>query len=187
MRELLVNFLKKCVEFDYAELNSIVPLFKEKQVKRNEIIIASGDVCNEFYFVGKGCLRVFFLNSKGNEKTNHIALENTIISAMSSFITQKPSYEMVDALEDSELLVINRKDFYDLVGSSRTWGAFYRLTLETAYLTKVQRIESRVTLTARERFNLVLRENPEFFQRVSNRILASYIDVTQETLSRMKS
>lgn len=186
MKENLKEFLKPfIVNQDALEL--IVSKFQLKTVKRHEIILHAGNVCNEFYFIVQGGIRIFFLTQKGQEKTNHIALENTIISAMSSFISQEPSFEIIEALEDSDVLFISHHDFYSLVNSTREWELFYRTILERAYITKIKRVEARVTLSAKQRFELVMKENPNFIQRLPNRILASYIDITQETLSRLKS
>ena len=149
--------------------------------------VPEGAICNDFYFIVKGGIRVYFLTQHGHDKTRHIALENTIITALSSFISCKPSVEIIDALEDTELYSINRTNFFHFVQSYRCWELFYQLILETAYMTQTQRIETRVTLSAKQRYDLLCKNNPEYIQRVSNRILASYLDITQETLSRLKS
>ncbi|MDA3882494.1 MAG: Crp/Fnr family transcriptional regulator [Bacteroidales bacterium] len=181
------EFLNRIVPFTAEEFDEIYSVCVHSKVSKNKILVELGSVCNEFYFVKRGALRVYFISEKGQEKTNHIAFENTIISAMSSFISQKPSFEVVEALEETELLVIPRTQFYRLVESSPKWERVYRIVLETAYITKIKRIENRVTLSAKERLDIVLQDNPNILNRVSNQILASYLDVTQETLSRLKS
>lgn len=183
----LSTFVRNYITKEDCEIAHICSHWHPRNVKKQESLVQQGALCREFYFVTKGCIRVFFMTDKGIEKTNHIALEHTIISAMSSFISQEPSFEMIDALEDTEFLAIGHEDFYKLIDTCRPWELFYRFMLETAYITKVKRMEARLTLSAKDRFALVLQENPAFTQRVPNRILASYIDVTQETLSRLKS
>jgi CRP-like cAMP-binding protein len=93
----------------------------------------------------------------------------------------------VESLENSELLVINQHDFFHLVATIPEWEKFYRKILELAYLAQNRRLENLVTLTAKQRYENVLKENPIYIQRLSNRILASYLNITQETLSRLKS
>lgn len=185
--EQLKAFLKKVAALSDTELDTIASAFYPKTCRRSDVLLASGDVCTEFYFIARGGVRVFFITSKGQEKTRHIALENTIITSLSSFVTRQPSSENIDALEETELLAISQTDFYHFVDTCRAWELFYRMVLETAYIEKVKHIESRVTLTAKQRFADAMREHPHFLQRVSNRILASYLDITQETLSRLKS
>lgn len=187
MHEKLKQFLKTVIECSDEELKEIVYPFKIKHVAKNQVLLSGGDICSEFYFIVQGCIRVFFISEKGQEKTNHIALENTIISAMSSFISQVPSFENIDALEDTELLYITHSDFYHLANSNKVWQKVYTRILEHAYIAKIKRIENRVTLSAKQRLDTLMQENPTYIQRVSNQILASYLDMTQETLSRLKS
>jgi CRP-like cAMP-binding protein len=107
-------------------------------------------------------------------------------TALSSFINQEPSFEFVDALEDSELLCISRTQFYQLVDEVPGWANYYRKLLESAYSYQNKRIEYLVTMTARQRYDDILKNHPEYIQRLPNHILASYLDMSQETLSRMK-
>jgi len=181
------RFLNQIITVSADEQRDILSVIEYKKIKKNYVLTNLGDVSTEFYFVLRGALRVYFISEKGQEKTNHIALENTIIAAMSSFISQKPSFEVLDAIEETELLVISHTNFYKLVNSCRAWELLYRTILETAYITKIKRIENRLTLSAKERLDIVLLESPTIINRVSNQILASYLDITQETLSRLKS
>jgi CRP-like cAMP-binding protein len=110
-----------------------------------------------------------------------------IATSLTSFISQQPSFEFVDALENSELLYISRNNFYNLIKEIPEWERFYIKLLEFAYIYQNKRIEELVTLSAGERYDILMKEHPGYIQRLSNKILASYLDVTQETLSRLKS
>ena len=110
-----------------------------------------------------------------------------IATALSSFISQQPSFEFVDALEKSELLYISHSNFYGLVNEMPEWEKFYLKLLEFAYLYQNKKIEELVTLSAIKRYAILMKEHPIYIQRLSNKILASYLDITQETLSRLKS
>lgn len=114
-------------------------------------------------------------------------LDNHIGTALTSFISQKPSVEMIEALEDTELLAISHADFYRLNIQMDNWRNFYQRILEMAYSFQNGKIEQRVTLTAKQRYEVILNENPALVQQVSNKILASYLDIREETLSRLKS
>jgi CRP-like cAMP-binding protein len=185
------NDLKRLIQmfstFDGKDLDKAVDCFKLRLVKKNEILVAAGDIAKEFYFVHSGCIRTYFITKQGHEKTRYIMIEPSIGTALTSFISQKPSFEFVDALEKTELLAISRHDFYHLVSETPAWKDFYRRILEMAYSFQNRKIESLVTLTAKERYNELTKENPKVVQRVSNKILASYLDIKQETLSRLKS
>ncbi len=173
--------------FTPKQLEKVTGLFRPKTVKKNAVLLSAGEVCREFYFVNKGSIRTYFISRQGKEKTRYILLDSYIGTALTSFISQKPSFEFVDALEDSHLLVISRSDFYRLTEEVPAWKEFYLKMLEMACSFQSNRIESLVTLSAKQRYDQLLKENPAFTQRVSNRVLASYLDITQETLSRLKS
>ena len=187
MIEKLEQVLKCIVGFNEQELKKITTCFKPKIVKRNTFLLHEGEVCKEFYFVYKGCIRVYFIDRKGHEKTRYIMLDNHIGTALTSFISQKPSFESVQALEDTELLTISFEDFYKLNKDVGQWKEFYQKILEMAYSFQNRKIETLVTLTAKQRYQQLLKENPVLIQRLSNKVLASYLDITQETLSRLKS
>jgi len=114
-------------------------------------------------------------------------LDNHIGTALTSFISQKSSIEFIEALDDTELLAINHADFYRFNKEMDSWKNFYQRILEMAYSFQNRKIEQLVTLTAKQRYDNVLKENPLLIQRLSNRVLASYLDIREETLSRLKS
>jgi CRP-like cAMP-binding protein len=183
----LRHYLRANASIDDKGIDKIVTCFKAKTAKRNTILLSGGEICKELYFVESGCIRTYYITEHGHEKTRYVAFDGAIATSISSFISQKPSFEFVDTLEDSELYVISHKNFYHLVSEYPPWGDFYRMLLEMAYLYQNKKIEDLVTLSARQRYDKILAETPFFIQRLSNKILASYLDITQETLSRLKS
>ncbi|MFB9842878.1 Crp/Fnr family transcriptional regulator [Mucilaginibacter ginsenosidivorans] len=170
-------------EIDHEHLN----LYKPKAVRKKATLLAAGDTCGELYFINKGCIRTFYLNKDGKERTRYIALEGIIVTALDSFINQAPSFEFVEAVENCEVLVISRGNFYKLVDEDARWAAFYRNLLEQAYTYQNRRIESLVSLSAKQRFEEVMKHHPEYIRRLPNHIFATYLDISQETLSRLKS
>lgn len=187
MKDKLKIVLKIFAEFDEQELEEIVPLFKPRSVKKNDFLLQEGKICKEFYFILNGCIRTFFIDRNGHEKTRYIMIENHIGTALTSFISQKPSIETVEALEDTQLLAIQYTDFYMLNTKFDNWKYFYQRILEMAYSFQTRKIEHLLTLTAHQRYTVVLKETPTLVQRLSNRVLATYLDIREETLSRLKS
>lgn len=187
MEDSLKHVLGSLGNFAGGQLEQVVSCFKPKTVKRNEILLVEGDICREFYYVHKGCIRTYFITPEGHEKTRYVMPDYHIGTALASFIAQKPSFEFIDALEDTEVLAITHYDFYRLNTEMVQWKDFYQKILEMAYTFQNKKIESRITLSAKQRYEQLLQENPKLVQRLSNKILASYIDVTQETMSRLKS
>ena len=187
MTEKLRYYLRASADIDDKQTEKIISCFKFKNVKKNAILLSEGEICKELYFVNSGCIRTYYITNQGHEKTRYIAFENSIATSISSFISQQKSFEFVGALENSGLSVISHKDFYQLVSEIPEWEKFYRTLLETAYLFQNKKIEHLVTLSAKQRYETLMTGNPRYIERISNKILASYLDITQETLSRLKS
>lgn len=187
MKEQLKYLLKSIADFNDKELDIISSCFKPRLIKKNTVLLSEGEICKEFYYVKKGCLRTYFIATRGHEKTRSVVLDCSIGTALTSFISQNPSFEFIDSLEDTELLTISHKHFYKLNKELIHWKEFYQRILEMAYSFQNKSFENLVTLTAKERFEQVLNNNPQLIQRLSNKVLSSYLDITPETLSRLKS
>lgn len=187
MYELLKKYIQANVTATPDQLNEIVSSFRAKKVKRNSILLSAGEICKELYFVNKGSIRTYYISRQGKERTRYLAPDGMICTSLNSFISQKPSFEHVDAIENSELLSISHTNFYKMIDGVEEWSKFYRLLLESAYSHQNERIENLVMLTANERYADIMQNHPEYVRRLPNHILASYLDMSQETLSRLKS
>jgi CRP-like cAMP-binding protein len=161
--------------------------FQRVSVKKNFVLLNAGDVCRYAFFICKGCLRAFFVNENKEEKTRAIAFENRFISASASFITKAPSLEYLQALEHTELLRIRRDDLYDLIQTNEFFNKLYIHSLEQSQVFGSWRIEIMMNMTAKERYVELLARMPEIFLRLSNKQVASFLGITQESLSRLKA
>lgn len=187
MYDQLTQFIREKVSISDEDLDYILPYFKTRSPKKNELLVSHGELGHQLYFVEKGCLRVFFINEEGQESTRHLAFENYLAGALISFITDTTAVEYVQALEDSELLYIDRKDFFYLLEKYPVWEKFYRHYLEYAYVTNTNRLMSFITMDARTRYENLLKERPIVVKRLPNKVVASFLNISQETLSRLKS
>jgi CRP-like cAMP-binding protein len=186
-KDSLKQLIRMFSGFGERDLDKVVDCFNERMVKKNEILLSEGEVAKEFYFINAGCIRTYFITKQGYEKTRYLMIEPSIGTALTSFISQKPSFEFIDALENTEVLAISHSDFYRLVSEIPQWKNFYLKIMEMAYSFQNRKIESLVTLSAKERYEQLIKENPKVVLRLSNKIIASYLDIQQETLSRLKS
>lgn len=187
MTDIFKDFITELAKVNKQDMDRIMSCIHTHKVKRNTIILSQGEVCSHFYFLEKGCMRTYYITQDGQEKTRLISFDNTPITALTSFINQKPSVEYIDALEDSEILSISHNDFFILLDEIPSWALFYRKNLELAFAFQNNRIEDLVTLSAKERYEKLLKDRPHYIQRLSNRVVASYLGISQETLSRLKS
>ena len=184
--KLKLYFLKRSV-IDSKKIDLICSYFKLIKTKRNEILVDYNEVCKHYYFVNKGCLRLFTINKEGIENSRYFAFEESFGTALPSFIDEKPAFEYLQTIEKSELLVIDRDDFYCLVDTLPEFLAIYREILELGFINAQQRIYGFQGLDALEKVNWTIKNNPKLLLGVSNKMAASYLGMSPSTLSRMKS
>ncbi len=187
MFHLLFEYFTEKTGIGEKSFQEISKYFEGTFAKRNEILLSPGEICRFFIFVNKGCIRLFTVNEKGSELTRYIAFEKSFGTALSSLITQKPSNEYIQSIEKSELLVIKRDHFFNLVETSPVFNKIYRHILESAYLTTQQRIYGFQGFGALDKLKWLLNHQPKVLTRISNKIIASYLGVTPYTLSRLKA
>jgi CRP-like cAMP-binding protein len=140
MYELLYNYFKEKTDVDLETFERISRYFKPGSAKRNEILLAEGEICKFNLFVNKGCVRFFTINEEGIELTRYFAFEGKFGTALSSLIDQEKSFETIQCVEKSELQVISRKDFFHLIETVPQVNFIYRDILEMAYITSQKRI-----------------------------------------------
>lgn len=184
-----MHALREKLEIDVseAEWETIRACFQPVKAAKGELIVRQGQSSQRMYFVLSGCVRIFFVPDDGREVTRYLAFESEFATALVSFITEDPSGEYLQALEDSELLAVSGFDFQRLLADIPRWELFYRRYLERAYVNNTNRLMSFITLDAASRYRLLLRERPEIVQRLPNQVVASYLRISPETLSRLKS
>ncbi|OAD46278.1 Crp/Fnr family transcriptional regulator [Polaribacter atrinae] len=183
----LTNFINKNITIDDEDLKIVLSYFKTIKKRKNDILLSNGKNSQASYFVKKGCLRLFYINEEGKDVTRYIAFENQFATELVSFITKDPAQESIQVVENSELLYITHDDFRHLMTIVPKWKDFYNIYLEKAYVNNSKRLISFTTLDATERYRQLFKINPNIVKRLPNKIVASYINISQETLSRIKS
>ena len=140
MYQQLANYFKDRTQIDEATLEQIFTHFKPLKTKRNEFLLLEGEVCKHYYFVNKGCLRLFSINKDGIEGTRYFAFEGFFGTALPSLIEQTPAFEFVQTIEKSELLAISRESFFHLVDTVPQFAFIYRQILEISFISAQKRI-----------------------------------------------
>lgn len=183
----LIAYIQERIEVTEDELDVILSFFKYEKLKKGEQLNAGVGQTQKLYFVCKGCLRVFYINEAGQDTTRFFAFENQFATTLVSFIQGNSAEEYMQALEDSDVYVIAHHEFYQLLELLPQWEKFYRKYLEFAYVNNTSRLFAMVTMDAGTRYQNLLSQSPQIVQRLPNKIVASYLGVSQETLSRIKS
>ncbi|MDX1943734.1 MAG: Crp/Fnr family transcriptional regulator [Saprospiraceae bacterium] len=187
MYKPLYQYFQEKTGIDQNSFSGFCHYFKLKKIKKNEHLLMEGEVCTFNAFVNKGCLRIYTINNEGQELTRYFAFEGKFGTALTSLIEQKPSFEFVQAIEKSELLIISRQNFYHLVDTVPQVNFIYRNILEMAYITSQKRIYDLQGQSAIERLKWLLEYQPKILSRLSSKVIASYLGVTPYTLSRLKA
>jgi CRP-like cAMP-binding protein len=187
MYDVLRSFLTSQIDIADSDLDAFFSKLKLKKLKRNEVLLEAGSICRHMYFVNKGCLRVYLSDASGRESTRFLIPERRFGTAFPSFILQEPSQAGIQALEQSEVLCLTYPDFRQLPELLPQWEKIYMRSLEHDYIMSIKRIESLITMDAKERYALLMKDSPELVRRLPSKIIADYLGMSQETLSRLKS
>ena len=167
-----------------------VPLIREQlqyiSLKKKELLLKEGQYCNNWYFVEKGCLRLFFVNDRGAEQTTQFAIENWWLSDYMSFDRQQPAGFFIQAVEASEVVILDR-DAQDLLCAQiPAIERYFRLILQRAYAATQLRFRYLYDHSREELYYQFSRLFPEFIQRIPQYMLASYLGFTPEYLSELR-
>ena len=187
MYPLLEECLRTHVNISDEQIAVFASKLKSKKTKRGETLLEAGNICRHIYFVNQGCLRVFLMDDTGKESTRFLIPEGRFGTAFPSFILQEPSPAFIQSIEPSELFYLTYHEFRSLSEILPGWEKLYISNLEHDYIASIRRIESLITMNAKERYALLMEDNPALIQRLPSKIIADYLGISQETLSRLKS
>lgn len=160
--------------------------FRPKRMLKRQFLLQEGDVCRQLTFVDKGALYSYSVDSKGNQHVLRFAFDGWWIADLQSFFTDNPSTLNIEVLEDSELLILDRANHEKLLEKIPAYERYHRIIVENAYVALQQRVENALGLTAEEKYARLIERNPEFMNRVPLNLVASYLGISPETLSRVR-
>jgi CRP-like cAMP-binding protein len=168
-----------------TEIGIVTSLFKEKSYKKGDFFLEEGRICKHAGFVAKGLMR-YFINHNGEEKTYDFSQENEYVCNYESFIPQKPSSKIIQALEDSVVFVISHSDLQLLYANVREGERFGRIAIEAVFIQLLKDISSFYTDTPELRYERFLKDHADLQQRISQYHIASFVGVKPQSLSRIR-
>ena len=178
-------YLKETYAFSPEDLEQARPLFYEEKIKKGEYYLREGQYINKVSFVSEGLFRLFY-QIDGEEKNMLFFSENQFMTDYYGYLTQSVSIRPIQALEDSVIHSISRDNLNQLFDTSKNWERIGRLFAESAYLMAVYRAGRLLHDDFDTRVSTFIKENPTLLQRVPQYMVASYLNMTPETLSRVK-
>lgn len=186
MFERLEESLEEHVSLTDEEWELCKNNFRPKRMLKRQFLLQKGDVCRELAFVEKGALCSYTVDSSGNKHVIRFAFDGWWMANLHSFFTGKPTRLNIEVMEDSELLVLDRKNHEKLLEEIPAYERYHRVILQNAYVALQQRVENALGLTAEEKYARLIEQNPEFLSCVPLNLVASYLGVSAETLSRVR-
>lgn len=186
MYSLFFRTLSEKFQFSEADLEVLKNELKPKKIRKKQYLLQEGDVCKFMAFVEKGALRSYTVDEKGSEHIIQFALEGWTISDLYSFLTGEPATYNIDAVEDSELVLISKAAHDKLLETLPKYESYMRLQLTGAYIAMQKRLTSIISLPLEERYAGFTATYPQIVQRFPQHMIASYMGLTPETLSRVR-
>ena len=187
MFEKFAVYLKEKASLTDEQLEEVRAVTINKRLRKRQYLLQEGDVCHHNCFLAKGCLRLYRVGEDGVEHILRFAVENWWISDQESYNNGIPSKNNIDALEDSELLLIEKNDFNRIVSSFPNFRTFKDALKARSYDVSQNRIMSNISDTAEEKYINFIASYPDIFNRVPLHMIASFLGVSRETLSRIRT
>jgi CRP-like cAMP-binding protein len=186
MFEKLSENIRQKVSVSDEDFELLKPYFISKQIRKRQYALNAGDPCQYITFVEKGLLRSFTVDDKGSEYIVQFATEGNWISDMDSFVSGKKALYNIEALENSELLHLTREAMDDLLEQLPVMERFFRLLMQSNIVVLQRRVVAYMSLSAEEKYLHLMEVAPGIMTRASQQHIASYLNVTPETLSRVR-
>lgn len=186
MHDCLKAHILKWVDLEEAELETLSPYFEELAVKKKQNLLTEGKACEYSYFIVKGLLRLFFINSKGVEQTTQFAMENWWMADYHSFSSQKPSEYYIQAVEPSAVIRLSYRAQEALLTECPKMEKYFRLLHQRVHAASQFRIKNLYSLSREELYHDFNRLYPEFVQRIPQYLMASYLGFSPEYLSEIR-
>ena len=188
MHDILLNYIE-CTsggKLTEEERDLILAAFAQKKMRKRQYFLQEGEVCRKLGFVVQGSARMYSVDHRGHEHIIHLALESWWLNDQESSINLTPSRYYIEMLEDSEVLVIPVPDAIELRNKSRCFDLTVRALDRSSVVIMQNRLHAAIAMTSEERFADLSHNYPEFLNRFPLIMIASYLGLSPETLSRIR-
>lgn len=186
MKAQVKKYCNRYLEFSDDEIDYFYNILTPKTFEKKEYLLNEGEVCRNNFFIMKGIVRSFYINSKSEEKIVQFGIENWWITNTESFIKETPSLLYMQAIENTTVLILDKTNLEGLYTSIPKFESLFRIIAENTLIAIRRRSEFYMKNDSKERYNLFVNSFPDFAQRVPQYMIASYLDVTPEYLSTLR-
>jgi CRP-like cAMP-binding protein len=186
MHNKILEYIAQYISLTAQEQEYFLSLLKHRKVLKRQFLLQAGDICRFENFVIKGCLRSYYIDDEGLEHVVQFSVENWWTSDLSSFLTGKEANLSIEALEETEVLQIEKPLLEELYIKVPAFNRLFRVLLQNAFVAHQDRMIQRMSMDAAQRYLLFIKKYPNLEQRIPQHQIASYLDITPESLSRIR-
>ena len=185
MYDQLISFFRNFIPLDDKNTRIIRDMGVVKHIKKNDFVLTKDSICNYVIFTNSGCFRSFYVID-GQEYSKQFFMENQFCSDYASFLTQRKSNIYIQALEDSQVIYLYKDKIDYLYETIPNFLKFGKLIAESLFIKVCDIKESFIIHSPEERYKIIVETRPEILQRIPQYMIASYLGITPETLSRIR-
>lgn len=182
----LLDYIARFITLTPEEESVLLSKIQSRKYLKGQFVVQQGDVCRSESFVLSGCLKTFYVDPEGQEHIVMFAIENWWAADLGSFITQNPADYNVQCLENTEIIQFSYERLEELYREIPKLERFFRIIIQKAYVTSEKRIIRNMCLPAKERYMKFREQYPQIEQRVPQYMIASYLGITKEFLSKIR-
>lgn len=186
-KEPLLTYFDRLIPLNPHERHSVGSRVHQRLFRKRQYLLQEGDVCLQFYFVVRGCVRMYKIDEKGAIHTLQFASENYWINDLGSFHGERPSMLNIDAIEDTVVLQISRGDLISLYMEAPKFDRIFRVLIENSFIRLQERLLQNISSTAEQRYESFLELYPHMLSRLSQVHISSFLGITPEFLSRLRN
>lgn len=186
MSQLLLESLKKKAQLSKEEFTRFTGWLKPKSLSKKEHLLTAHELCHHIAFVEQGILRSYFINREGEAITVQFALEGYWIADLYSFFSSKPAIYNIEALENTNLLLLDQRSFHRACDTIPAFERFFRILIQNAYVASQERVAKSYSQQAEARYVEFMQKHPNILQRVPQHYVASYLGIKPQSLSRIR-
>ena len=186
MFEVLFKTINEKVKLTEEEQEISKQFFIPRKLRKKQYLLQQNDVCKYTAFIEKGILRSYTVDDKGDDHIVQFALEGWWIGDLYSIITGEPSIYNIDVVEDAELLLLTKEANEGLLLAIPKMERYFRLLTQNALIAMQRRLVGNLSESAEEKYDKIVTNYPEIIQRVPQHMIASYLGIAPETLSRIR-
>ena len=184
--DILKQHIRKHIDLPDNEVEEFCNLFTTKSVKKKDFLLKEGEICKYEGFVTQGLLKLYHIDANGAEQILNFAKEDWWVADIDSFSNEIPSKLFIEALEDSEILLISKKDKEFAYKNIPSVEKLFRVMTQKTHIALQRRMIDNLSKTADQRYIDFIEKYPDFFQRLTNLQIAAYLGISHEFLSKIR-